>query len=82
MDQLKQQFPAAPWLGKGTTDKQAVQNESDWNAGKLPVMFVHPASAGHGLNLQHGGAQLFWYGMTWSAELYDQLLKRLHRPGQ
>jgi SNF2 family DNA or RNA helicase len=82
LDQLKQQFPAAPWLGKGTTDKQAVQNESDWNAGKLPVMFVHPASAGHGLNLQHGGAQLFWYGMTWSAELYDQLLKRLHRPGQ
>jgi hypothetical protein len=43
---------------------------------------VHPASAGHGLNLQHGGSQLFWYGMTWSAELYDQLLKRFHRPGQ
>ena len=45
------------------------------------VFIVHN-SAGHGLNLQFGGAQLFHYGFNWSAELYDQLLKRFHRPGQ
>lgn len=80
--QLRDQFPNIPYLGAGVTDKAAIEFERGWNEGRFPVAAVHPASAGHGLNLQHGGAQLFWYGMTWSAELYDQLLKRLHRPGQ
>lgn len=79
---LRQQWPDLRWLGAGVGDKQAAEFEAMWNRGELPVAAVAPASAGHGLNLQHGGAQLFWYGMTWSAELYDQLLKRLHRPGQ
>jgi hypothetical protein len=82
LSRLREQFPGLRWLGAGVSDKQAATFEADWNAGKLPVAAVHCAAAGHGLNLQHGGAQLFWYGMTWSAELYDQLLKRLHRPGQ
>lgn len=54
-----------------------------WNAGELPVMFVHPASAGHGLNLQRGpGRVLVWYGLNWRLDLNQQLNKRLHRPGQ
>lgn len=79
---LQAEFPKLPFYGSGTTDKQAVAHEAAWNDRQIPVLAVHPASVGHGLNLQHGGANLFWYGMTWSAELYDQLLKRIHRPGQ
>lgn len=54
----------------------------DWNEGKIPVMFVHPASAGHGLNLQHGGNNLVWFSLTWDLEAYDQLNGRLDRQGQ
>ena len=55
---------------------------SDWNAGKIPLLLVHPASAGHGLNLQQGGSLAVWYSLTWSLELYQQANKRLHRSGQ
>lgn len=79
---LRALYPDAPWLGDGVSDKKAEQIEADWNAGKLPILFLHPASAGHGLNLQHGGAQMIWYALTWSPELYDQTRKRFHRPGQ
>lgn len=82
LKRLQEEWPGIPYLGAGVSDAKAVEFERGWNEGRFPVAAVHPASAGHGLNLQHGGAQLFWYGMTWSAELYDQLLKRLHRPGQ
>lgn len=54
----------------------------DWNAGKIPVALIHPASAGHGLNLQSGGSTLVWFSMTWSLELYQQLNDRLWRQGQ
>lgn len=54
----------------------------DWNAGKIPLALIHPASAGHGLNLQAGGATLIWYGLTWSLELYQQTNARLWRQGQ
>ena len=53
-----------------------------WNRGKLPVMLIHPASAGHGLNLQSGGSTLIWFGLTWSLELYQQTNARLWRQGQ
>lgn len=53
-----------------------------WNEGKLPVALVHPASAGHGLNLQDGGSTMVWFGMTWSLELYQQTIARLYRQGQ
>ena len=53
-----------------------------WNAGKLPVALVHPASAGHGLNLQSGGSTIIWFGLTWSLELYQQTNARLWRQGQ
>jgi SNF2 family DNA or RNA helicase len=48
----------------------------------LPVALIHPASAGHGLNLQRGGSTLVWYGLTWSLELYQQTNARLWRQGQ
>ena len=55
---------------------------SDWNSGKIPVAVIHPASAGHGLNLQAGGSTLIWFGLTWSIELYQQTNARLWRQGQ
>lgn len=55
---------------------------SDWNSGKIPVALIHPASAGHGLNLQNGGSTLVWFGLTWSLELYQQTNARLWRQGQ
>ena len=54
----------------------------DWNARKIPVALIHPASAGHGLNLQSGGSTLVWFGLTWSLELYQQTNARLWRQGQ
>ncbi len=54
----------------------------DWNAGRIPVAVIHPASAGHGLNLQAGGSTLVWFGLTWSLELYQQTNARLWRQGQ
>ena len=58
------------------------QDIKDWNAGKIPVAIAHPASIGHGLNLQYGGHILIWFGLTWSLELYQQANERLNRPGQ
>lgn len=54
----------------------------DWNNGDIPVAVIHPASAGHGLNLQSGGSTLIWFGLTWSLELYQQTNARLWRQGQ
>lgn len=53
-----------------------------WNEGEIPIMLTHPASAGHGLNLQAGGNIIVWFGLTWSLELYMQANARLHRQGQ
>lgn len=55
---------------------------TDWNEGKIPVALLHPASGGHGLNLQDGGSTIVWFGLTWSLELYKQLNARLWRQGQ
>ena len=58
------------------------QHIRDWNAGKIRVMMMHPASGGHGLNLQKGGNTIVWFGLSWSLELYKQLNARLWRQGQ
>lgn len=55
---------------------------TDWNEGKIPIAVIHPASAGHGLNLQLGGSTLIWFSLTWSLELYQQTNARLYRQGQ
>ena len=70
---------------KGRFDVRELKSSkdiADWNSGKIPVAVIHPASAGHGLNLQAGGSTLVWFGLTWSLELYQQTNARLWRQGQ
>lgn len=74
---LKKRFPT------GQTMDKAGKRLKDWNAGKIPILFVHPASIGHGLNMQEGpGHNIYFFDMCWSYELYYQLYRRLHRQGQ
>ena len=73
-DRIMKRFQAVP-----------IDREEDierWNRGEIPVAIIHPASAGHGLNLQSGGSHLVWFGLTWSLELYQQTVARLYRQGQ
>lgn len=74
LEQIKQRFDVR--------EIKATKDISDWNQGTIPVGVIHPASAGHGLNLQAGGSTLIWYGLTWSLELYQQTNARLWRQGQ
>ena len=73
--ELKRQFPHA-------VDVRDAGAIDAWNAGKVEVLLAHPASAGHGLNLQHGGCRMVWLTLPWSLELYEQAVGRLHRSGQ
>lgn len=73
---LKKRYPKAEVVG----EKPNLQKR--WNRGEIPILLAHPASAGHGLNLQMGGYIAVWYGLTWSLEYYQQLNQRLRRPGQ
>jgi len=73
---LLDEFPTAVTLDK---KGEAV---AEWNKGNIKLLLAHPASAGHGLNLQHGGSLAVWYGFTFSLELYQQFNARLHRQGQ
>jgi hypothetical protein len=71
-----------PYLGKGTTAKQEDEWINAWNRNELPIMAAHPASAGHGLNLQEGSAaHVLWFSPTWDLELWDQFIRRLRRSG-
>ncbi len=74
-DRIKERYPNAVDI----KEKSAVK---DWNDGRLSVLLAHPASAGHGLNLQFGGNIIIWYGLPLSLELYQQANKRIHRMGQ
>ena len=69
-------------LGLSFSTLDSSESIQMWNEGKLPVGLIHPASAGHGLNLQSGGNCLIWFGLTWSLELYQQTVARLWRQGQ
>ena len=73
---LQKKFPDAVVLDK---HQETIDN---WNAGKIKMLLAHPASAGHGLNLQKGGSMLVWFGLNWSLELYQQFNGRLYRQGQ
>ena len=75
LERIRQRFPQAKEL-KTAADIQA------WNNGQIPLGLIHPASAGHGLNLQQGGHLLVWFSLTWSLELYQQTNARLYRQGQ
>ena len=74
--ELRLMYPNAEVIG---ADSTVIDR---WNSGLIPILFAHPASAGHGLNLQHGGNIIVWFGLTWSLELYQQFNARLHRQGQ
>ena len=69
-------------LGVSFSPLDSSESIRAWNEGNLPVGLIHPASAGHGLNLQNGGNCLIWFGLTWSLELYQQTVARLWRQGQ
>lgn len=72
----------AGYSGADVRDLKSSDDIKDWNAGKIPIALIHPASAGHGLNIQEGGHILIWFGLTWSLELYQQTNARLWRQGQ
>lgn len=74
-ERIQRRFPQAREL-KASADIEA------WNRGDIPLGLIHPASAGHGLNLQSGGHLLVWFSLTWSLELYQQTNARLYRQGQ
>lgn len=74
LERIKERFPVR--------QIQSSKDIEDWNDGTIPVAVIHPASAGHGLNLQSGGSTLIWFGLTWSLELYQQTNARLYRQGQ
>jgi SNF2 family DNA or RNA helicase len=73
--ELKRRYPKAQTLD----DDRAIER---WNAGEIELLLVHPKSAGHGLNLQHGGCRIVFVSLPWSLELYEQTVGRLHRSGQ
>ena len=73
LEELQRRYPKARTI-EGSID--------DWNDGKIELLLVHPKSAGHGLNLQHGGSKIVFFSLPWSLELYEQTIGRLHRSGQ
>lgn len=79
---LGELLPNLPYLGSGVSDLVAGQNILMWNRGLLPFMALHPASGGHGLNLQHGGADMAFIGPIWSPEYWEQTIARINRSGQ
>ena len=79
---IRRAFGDVPALGGSTSAEEAKRLIEAWNAGALPLLAFHPASAGHGLNLQHGGSRMAWLSPSWSAELTEQAIARLYRPGQ
>lgn len=76
LERLQKAFPDAVVLSKSGVEVEL------WNKGEIKMLLTNPASAGHGLNLQHGGAVIVWFGLTWSLELYQQFNGRLYRQGQ
>lgn len=76
LERLLKRFPNAVQLDKNPT------TVSRWNDEQIKLLLAHPASAGHGLNLQYGGSLIVWFGLNWSLELYQQFNGRLHRQGQ
>jgi hypothetical protein len=73
--ELRRRYPKLATLD----DDRAIER---WNAGQIELLAVHPKSAGHGLNLQHGGCHMVFLSLPWSLELYEQVIGRLHRSGQ
>ena len=81
-DIIMASFPQAVALKGGMSIEREQSIQRDWDAGKIDMLIVHPASAGHGLNLQKSCKYGVWYSLSWSLELYQQLIARIHRQGQ
>ena len=75
LERIRARFPEAREI-------KSSEDIHKWNRGEIAIGLIHPASAGHGLNLQEGGSTLIWFGLTWSLELYQQTIARLYRQGQ
>ena len=81
-DAILEKWPNTPVLGGGLTPKKASAIIQAFNSGSIPVLAGHPASMGHGLNLQASCHHVIWYGITWNFEYYDQAIRRVYRQGQ
>jgi hypothetical protein len=79
---IRRAFGEVPALGGLTPAREAARLIAEWNAGTLPLLAFHLASASHGLNLQFGGSRMAWLSPSWSAELTEQSIARIYRPGQ
>lgn len=81
-DRIRAAFPQAVFFQDAKTPKAQEELAARWNRGEIPLLVAHPASIGHGLNLQEGGSTVVWYTLPWSPELYDQFNARVARRGQ
>ena len=82
LERIKKRFGKnVPFIGGGVSVKRSSELEQAWNRGELPVLFGHPQSMGHGLNLQECGHHVAWHSLTWDFELYDQTNRRVRRQG-
>jgi SNF2 family DNA or RNA helicase len=79
---IRRALGEVPALGGATSAREALPLIAEWNEGALPLLAFHPAAAGHGLNLQFGGSRMVWLSPSWSAELTQQAIARIYRPGQ
>ena len=81
-EKIMKKYPQARRINSQISETEFNEIVNQWNAGQLPMLIGHPASIGHGLNIQAGSNTMVWYGLTWSLELYLQALARLRRQGQ
>jgi SNF2 family DNA or RNA helicase len=81
-ERLAAAFPDSTTLGSGTAPKTLEAIVSRFNRGEIPILFGHPASMGHGLNLQGSCHHVIWFGIPWNLEHYDQTIARVYRQGQ
>jgi SNF2 family DNA or RNA helicase len=79
---IRRALGEVPVLGGATSAAESARLVAAWNKGTLPLLAFHPAAAGHGINLQYGGSRMAWLSPSWSAELTEQAIARLCRPGQ
>jgi len=79
---IRRALGEVPVLGGPTSAAESARLVAAWNAGSLPFLAFHPAAAGHGINLQYGGSRMAWLSPSWSAELTQQAIARIYRPGQ
>lgn len=81
-ERILEAFPGTPYIGNGVSPKKVGAYVASFNAGALPMLLGHPASMGHGLNLQGACRHVCWFGIPWNFEYYDQAIRRVYRQGQ